>query len=143
MGNEPIKSFEDLKCWQACRDLRLFVSKSVIPLLPIDERFGLISQIRNSSRSTTTNIAEGYGRFHHLDNAKFCSNSRGSCWEALDHLITAHDENYIDDSLLNSGRDLTNEAIRTLNGYNRLSEKSCSNLTLWAPHENRQPITDN
>jgi len=69
MGKSSYTSFEDLDCWNACRRLRLFVAKEIV-----------------------ANIAEGYGRFHYMDNAKFCSNSRGSCWEVLDHLITAHDE---------------------------------------------------
>ena len=83
--SEKIKSFEDLECWQASRRLRIFVAKSIVPLLPKEERYGLASQILRSARSTTANIAEGYGRFHYLDNAKFCSNARGSCYETLDH----------------------------------------------------------
>lgn len=92
MSNKRIRTFEDLECWKACRELRQFVVKEVLPVLPKDERYRLGDQIRRAARSTTANIAEGYGRFHYLDNAKFCSNSRGSCWEVLDHLITAHDE---------------------------------------------------
>ena len=47
---------------------------------------------------------EGYGRFHHLDNVKFCSNSRGSCWEVLDHLITASDETLLPWALIEKGK---------------------------------------
>ena len=112
-----ITSFEDLECWKACRVLRLFVAKEVVPILPGDERYRLSDQLLKSSRSTTANIAEGYGRFHHLDNAKFCSNSRGSCWEVLDHLITAHDEEMIDEPMLTKGRSLVDDAVRLLNGY--------------------------
>jgi four helix bundle protein len=116
MSND-IRTFEDLECWKACRALRLFVSDKVIPVLPKEERFGLASQLLRSARSTTANIAEGYGRFHYLDNAKFCSNSRGSCWEVLDHLITANDEGMISDELLATGRELVNIAVKLLNGY--------------------------
>ncbi len=114
---EQITSFEDLECWQACRRLRIFVAKTIVPLLPKDERYGLVSQILRAARSTTANIAEGYGRFHYLDNAKFCSNARGSCFETLDHLITANDETMISDNLLSEGRSLVNEAGKILNGY--------------------------
>jgi len=115
--SEKITSFEDLECWQACRRLRIFIAKTVAPLLPKEERYGLASQVLRSARSTTANIAEGYGRFHYLDNAKFCSNARGSCFEALDHLITANDEGMISKELLVEGRELVNEAGRILNGY--------------------------
>ena len=59
-----------------------------------------------------------------MDNAKFCSNARGSCWEVLDHLITAHDEEFIDKNLLNKGRDLVNDAVKLLNGYMNYLKKA-------------------
>jgi|SRR5260370_11979571 len=65
----------------------------------------------------TPRRAEGYGRFHYLDNAKFCSNARGSCWEVLDHLITSCDEELLSEEFLLRGRELVASAIRLLNGY--------------------------
>lgn len=115
--NQPIHSFEDLDCWKKCRELRLFVAREVVPHLPKDERYRLGDQMLRAARSTTANIAEGYGRFHYLDNAKFCSNARGSCHEVLDHLITAQDEELISDELLQRGRDLVSVAVRIVNGY--------------------------
>ena len=113
----PVRTFEDLECWKQCRNLRLFVAKSVIPVLPKGECYRLGDQLLRAARSTTANIAEGYGRFHYLDNAKFCSNARGSCWEVLDHLITGHDENFFSAELLGRGRELVADAIKLLNGY--------------------------
>jgi four helix bundle protein len=121
-----IKTFEDLECWKACRALRLFVAKTVVPVLPKDERFSLRPQILDAARSTTANLAEGYGRFHYLDNAKFCSNSRGSAWEVLDHLITANDEGMITSEMLNEGRVFVNEAVKLLNGYMNYLKKAAS-----------------
>ncbi len=115
--NPPIESFEDLECWKQCRVLRLFVAKEVVPNLPKEERYRLGDQILRAARSTTANIAEGYGRFHYLDNAKFCSNARGSCHEVLDHLITATDEELISEEMLCRGRDLTGTAVRLISGY--------------------------
>jgi four helix bundle protein len=117
MSEESVKSFEDLQCWQACRALRLFIRRKIVPLMPKEEVYRLTDQMIRSSRSTTANIAEGYGRFHYLDNAKFCSNSRGSSWETLDHLITANDDGLIPDELLVEGRELINQAVRITNGY--------------------------
>lgn len=121
-----ITSFEELECWQACRRLRIFVAKTIAPLLPKEERYGLASQILRSARSTTANIAEGYGRFHYLDNAKFCSNARGSCFETLDHLITANDEDMISNELLSEGRSFVNEAGKILNGYIKYLQSKAS-----------------
>ena len=116
-GNKRIRTFKDLKCWRACRNLRLFVAEEVIPSLPKAQQFRLSDQLIRAARSTTANISEGYGRFHCLDNAKFCSNSRGSCWEVLDHLITAHDEGLLNEDKLLKGRELVNTAVKLINGY--------------------------
>ena len=117
MAEPAIRSFEELECWKACRQLRLFIAKGVVPTLPPDERHRLADQFLRAARSTTNNVAEGYGRYHYLDNAKFCSNARGSCWEVLDHLIDAHDEGFLTEDLLKQGRGLVADAVRKLNGY--------------------------
>jgi len=97
--------------------LRLFVARQVVPALPRDERYRLGDHLLRAARSTTANIAEGYGRFHYLDNAKFCSDSRGSCWEVLDHLIAGNDESLISAELLGRRRELVAHAVKLLNGY--------------------------
>jgi len=117
MDRDAIRTFEDLECWKACRELRVFVARSLCKSLPKDERYRLGDQILRSARSRTANIAEGYGRFHHLDNAKFCSNARGSCCETIDHMITANDEELISNELLAQGREIASKAVALLNGY--------------------------
>ncbi len=77
----------------------------------------MIDQLLRAARSTTANIAEGYGRFHYLDNARFCSNARGSVWEVIDHLITAEDEGLVDPSLTARGHEIAAKAVALLNGY--------------------------
>jgi four helix bundle protein len=117
MQTGATKTFEELECWKACRELRIWVRDSVVNQLPKDEKFLLADQLIRASRSATANIAEGYGRYHFMDNAKFCRNARGSCFEVLDHLITARDENYVEGASLEEGRDLIFNAVRLLNGY--------------------------
>jgi four helix bundle protein len=116
-GEPPIRTFEDLECWKACRELRGFIVNEVIPVLPKEERFRLSDQMLRAARSATANLAEGYGRFHHLENAKFCSNARGSVWELLDHLIAASDEDLISPEVLEGGRIRIGKAVRLINGY--------------------------
>ena len=132
-NSTTIRTFEDLECWKQCRLLRLFVAKQVVPILPREERYRLGDQLLRAARATTANIAEGYGRFHFLDNAKFCSNARGSCWETLDHLITGNDEGFISTDLLSRGTALVNEGVKILNGYMNYLKRA---------HRNR-PATDN
>lgn len=111
------RTFRDLDCWRVCRELSEFVAKRVVPVLPGDEKYRLSDQITRAARSTTANIAEGYGRFHYLDNAKFCCNARGSAYEVLDHLITAQADRMISDELFRKGEQLVEQSVRLLNGY--------------------------
>lgn len=113
------RSFKDLECWKACRELRVFAALTVLPALPKDEKYRLGDQLIRAARSTTANIAEGYGRFHYLDTAKFSSNARGSAQEVIDHLTTAHDERLLDEMLYMKGSEMAERAIRLLNGYIR------------------------
>ena len=114
---ESVRSFEDLECWRACRQVRIFVTQTVCPAFPKSEQYGLDSQIKRAARSATANIAEGFGRFHYRDNYKFCSNARGSLFEVLDHLLTARDDGFIQESTLAEGRRLFERAKGLLNGY--------------------------
>lgn len=111
-----ISSFEELECWKACREVRRFVS-GIIRKFPIEERYALTDGMRRASRSTTENIAEGFGRYNYQENIQFCRISRGSLHELLDQHITALDEKYISDIEYNQGRQLINTALPILNGY--------------------------
>lgn len=115
--SERKSSFEDLECWKASRELYRELRKNTLPSFPQDEKFRLVDQIVRASRSVTANIAEGYGRYHYLDEAKFLSNPRGSLHEVLDHLITSKDDSYISETQLNDFRIKIDTAIRLLNGY--------------------------
>jgi len=110
-------SFEDLECWKASRDLRLYVTKEIVPTFPKEEKFRLADQMIRASRSVTANIAEGYGRYHYLDEAKFLSNSRGSLHEVLDHGITGLDEGLLTPAQLGILREKAELALKLLNGY--------------------------
>jgi len=115
--SENIRSFEDLECWAVSRELRIFIAKTILPLLPAHEKHRLADQMLRAARSVTANIAEGYGRFHYADNAKFCSNARGSCFEVIDHLIAGNDEGLINEQVCNQGKDMAYKAIKLINGY--------------------------
>ena len=112
-----IRSFEDLECWKAARELRIFVSDQIISKFPKEEKFTLTSQLKRSSRSVGDNISEGYGRFHYQENIQFCRIARGSLCESMNQVITARDENYIDEDLLQQFRERFERTKAILNGY--------------------------
>ena len=121
MKEEPkvkIRGFEDLHTWQACRDLRVFIS-TIVKALPKDEKYRLADQMIRSSRAASALIAEGYGRFHFKENIQCCRQSRGELHELQDHLIVAKDEGFIQDSDYAEGRRRTLRSIELVNGYIR------------------------
>lgn len=113
------RDFTTLKAWKKARKLKLYFYSDVLPLLPAEEKYGLNSQIRRTSVSTTANIAEGYGRFHYQEGVQFYRISRASMYELKDHLITCFDLKYVDRKVFDQGIDLIEDAKKTLNGYIR------------------------
>ncbi len=114
---DELKTFEDLEAYKAAREFRIFIGKEITPKLVVAKEYDLVNQIKMSSRSVTANISEGYGRYHYLDTAKFCSNARGSLCETLDHINVAYDDKFIDTDLYQLARTEYGNSIKLLNGY--------------------------
>ena len=110
------RSFEDLEIWKLGRQLRKEFS-ALVKFFPKEEKFRLSDQIIRCSRSVTSNIAEGYGRFYYQENIQFCRQARGSLSESLDHLICAFDEEYISKETLNNLKEQYELCLKILNGY--------------------------
>ncbi len=68
--NPKITSFRDLVIWQKGIEIAKMVYQ-LTKLLPKDELFGLISQMRRSAVSVPSNIAEGRGRSSRKDFNQF------------------------------------------------------------------------
>jgi four helix bundle protein len=127
-SKESFKTFEELDCWKACREVRLFIMQ-LIKKFPKEEKFGLSDDMKRAARSTTHNIAEGFGRFHYQENIQFCRQSRGSLHELIDHLITAKDDGYIHHDEYTEGRELISKALALLNGYINYLSKQKERIT--------------
>jgi four helix bundle protein len=65
-----MKAFMDLEVWKKSRLLRNDISV-LTKSFPSEEKYRLNDQIIRSSRSVGNNIAEGHGRYHYADAAKF------------------------------------------------------------------------
>jgi len=89
-----IKHFTDPQVWKLARELRRKVY-ALTARLPEEEKYNLTSQMRRAGVSTTSNLAEGFGRFHYQEMIQFSRQSRGSVYEIEDDVITCYDENYI------------------------------------------------
>lgn len=110
------RGYKDLECYKKARDLRIYVS-ALAKKFPSHERFLLVAQVVDSSRSITRNIAEGYGRFTYADTKNFFIMARGSVTETVESLTTAFDESYMTEEELHNGEAQCEHVFRLINGY--------------------------
>jgi four helix bundle protein len=110
--------FRDLMVWQRAMDLAELVYR-VTRLLPPDERFGLVSQMRRSVRSIPANIAEGYGRGHTGDYCRFLGIAFGSLLVLETDLELASRLGMIPQSEVNSALSVASDVGRSLAALRR------------------------
>ena len=85
-----MENFRDLKVWAKAHDLTLRVY-ALTRTFPREELYGLTSQIRRSTASVGTNIAEGCGRRSDGEFGRFLQIARGSACEVEYQLLLAKD----------------------------------------------------
>ncbi|WP_333695811.1 four helix bundle protein [Flavobacterium sp.] len=81
-------NFEKLKIWQKAMDIAVEVYEISL-LLPNDEKFNLLYQIKKCAVSIPSNIAEGSGRNHNKEFIQFLGIANGSTFELITQLILA------------------------------------------------------
>lgn len=121
----PYHSFEELEVWKKARQLKIEIWE-LVKSLPTEGKFRLTDQLIRSSRSVSTQIAEGHGRQTFPDRIRFCVIARGALSETLNHLIHALDEKYINEDQLIFFRNKITEVEKLLNGYISWLEKKAT-----------------
>ena len=91
---QKIKKFTDLNAWQEGHKLVLVVYE-VTKTFPKEELFGLVSQLRRSAVSITSNIAEGFSRQSYKEKINFYSMALASTTELQNQLLVARDVGHI------------------------------------------------
>ena len=110
-----IERFEDIEAWKRARE----VTKKIYELSATGEfarDFSLKDQVRRSSVSIMSNIAEGFERDGNKEFVNFLSIAKGSCSEARSQLYVALDQNYITQSQFDWTYAQLNEASRMIGG---------------------------
>jgi len=92
-------NFEKLKIWQKAMDIAVEVYE-VSLLLPAEEKFNLIQQIKKCAVSIPSNIAEGSGRNSNKEFAQFLGIANGSTFELITQLLLAKRLNLITEETL-------------------------------------------
>ena len=85
-----MRDFRQIKVWSKAHLLTLEIYK-VTATFPQEERYGLTSQLRRSSTSVASNIAEGFGRGGNTELARFLQIGMGSATEVEYQILLARD----------------------------------------------------
>ena len=120
-----MNSYRDLVVYKKSYLLMLDIYRDISLRLPIEERFGLTSQIKRAATSIPLNIAEGYGKQAGAkETARFVQMARGSCCEISVLLDILKDLEYLSAAeyeVLSSGYDEVGKMLTGL--LKQLSEK--------------------
>lgn len=94
---EKIVSFQQLQAWQEAHKLVLQVYQATNNF-PVEEKFGLTSQLRRAVVSVPANVAEGFKRRGQKDKLHFYNIAQASLEEVRYYFILALDLNYLADN---------------------------------------------
>lgn len=91
---KKIQSFIDLFAWQEAHRMSLKIYE-ITKKFPKEEFFALVNQMKRSSISISSNIAEGFSRKTRKEKQQFYYMSLGSLTELQNQLIISKDIQYI------------------------------------------------
>ena len=117
-SKSAVNGFRDLLVWQKA----MLAVKQVYVLtrqFPVEERYGLISQMRRAAVSVASNIAEGQARHSTGEFIQFISHAEGSTAELETQLQIAIDLGYCSTAESDSLFDLFEEIRKMLNSLRR------------------------
>lgn len=113
-----ILRFTDLVAWQKGHSLVLDIYQ-ITQSFPIQEHYGLVSQMQRCAVSITSNIAEGFSRKGKREKIQFDYISLGSLTELQNQLIIAKDLSYISNEKFDLIVEKSMDVERLLNGLIR------------------------
>lgn len=122
-----IYSFEKLDVYQSALQLSVDI-RFILKDFPIEENFGLRSQIRRATDSISANIAEGSGRASHLDQAHFTNMAYSSALEVINHLNVSFQLNYMIEEQYHQLRLQLDKIINQLNALYKYQLNNKNNL---------------
>ena len=110
-----VMSYRDLVAWNKAMEMVTEIYR-VTRKFPNEEIFGLVSQLRRSSISIPSNIAEGKGRLSKGEFRQFLGIARGSLAELETQILIAQNLSYLDKSEAKRLLTMVEEVGKVLNG---------------------------
>jgi len=113
-----LKTFRDLLVWQKSMVLVTDIC-ALTKSFPVDETYGLASQMRRCSVSIPSNIAEGYGRNSNNEFIRFLHIATGSLYELQTQIEISLNLNYLDKNTFENLCGPTRELEKMINSFTK------------------------
>ena len=121
-----MQRFTELKVWQRGHALVLSVYRMTTGF-PVNERYGLTSQIRRAALSVPTNIAEGSKRLTGQEYVRFLNIAEASLAETEYLLMVSRDLGYVPPVIATTSFSEISELSRMLHSLRKKVEVSLEN----------------
>ena len=118
-----VRSYRDLLIWQKGMAI-VDETYKLMSLFPKEETFGLVSQLKRSSVSIPSNIAEGWGRDSTQSYKQFLRIARGSLFELETQLEISKNQGFLKGQELNRLLELITEESKMITAFiNSIKDK--------------------
>lgn len=122
MGEKTYMTVEDLEVYRKLCQLHLEVC-DITHQWPAEERYELGSQVRRSSNSSPSQLAEKKDDRHVRNKIEGVNRSRGEAGETVHHLYMAMLKKYLLKSTFQHDQERYRECVRMLNGLEKTLER--------------------
>lgn len=122
MNEKTYRDIEDLQVYLMLCDLHIEACECA-STWPKSEMYELGSQVRRSSNSSPSQLAEKHDDRHVRNKIEGVNRARGETGETIHHLFIAKRRNYIDQARYDYFKSSYKRCIRMLNGLERSLEK--------------------
>jgi four helix bundle protein len=111
-----VRDFKDLVCWQLSNELKCEVF-AFTEIGPAARDFKYRDQVRDSSASAASNIAEAFGRFRPRDATRFAEFACASLHETRNHLLDGRQRDYLTQQLFTRPLHLADASLRATKNW--------------------------
>ena len=119
---KKIVSFTDLIVWQEGHKLVVQIYE-ITKGFPKEEKYSLTDQMRRSSVSVTSNIAEGFGRKSYKEKVQYYYQAQGSLTELKNQILIGKDVGYLNEEDFSILVHLANLTHKLLQGFIRKTKE--------------------
>ncbi len=133
-----VKQFEDLICWQKCREL----TKNVYKELKNCNDYGFKDQIQRAAVSTLSNIAEGFERGTRQEFLNYLFIAKGSAGEVRAQLYVALDVGYLNIETFKYLNGLATECSKLIQSFTESVKKGGLAGTQYKQLQKEDPLKE-